>query len=392
MASKDWSLRKAIRTWQGIAAVHKLCLIAALLLIIIGGVWLFSSSKKSSSTPLINVVLGEVQSNNVPVYLNGLGAVTPIDSVTVKTQVNGQLLKVFFREGQDVHNGELLALIDERPFQAQLMQYEGQLAHDRAALENARIDLRRYEILWSEDSISKQTFDTQKSLVKQLEGSVLSDEGLVNTAKVNLQFCQIRSPVNGRIGLRLVDPGNFVQTTDQTGLFVINTIHPMTVIFTLPEDNIPQVVKQIRTGKKLVTEAYDRTQNQLLSKGHLLTIDNQIDSTTGTVKLRAQFKNEEDNLFPNQFVNIKLLVDTLNQATIIPTTAIQYGAKKYVYVFNEKDNTVHVKEVIPGISWGDNTVIQKGIKPGEKVVIQGTDKLTDGMKVRVSSLDRGGEK
>lgn len=391
MASKDWSLSKAITTWQGIAAVHKLLLIAALSIVIIGGVWLFSSSKKSSSTPLINVVLGEAQSNNVPVYLNGLGAVTPIDSVTVKTQVNGQLLKVFFREGQDVCNGELLALIDERPFQAQLMQFEGQLQHDQAALENARIDLRRYEILWSEDSISKQTYDTQVSLVKQLEGSVQSDKGLVNTAKVNLQFCQIRSPINGRIGLRLVDPGNFVQTTDTTGLFVLNTIHPMTVIFTLPEDNIPQVVKQIRTGKTLITEAYDRTQNQLLAKGFLLTIDNQIDSTTGTVKLRAQFKNEEDNLFPNQFVNIKLLIDTLNQATIVPTTAIQYGVKKYVYVFNEKDNTVHVREVVPGIAWGDNTVIQKGIKPGEKVVIQGTDKLTDGMKVKVSQLDLGGK-
>lgn len=383
MASRDWSLSKALVAWKRIAAVHKLILIIVLLLLIMGGFWSFSS-KESSAPPLINVVLGEASSENVPVYLNGLGAVTPLDSVTVKTQVNGQLVKVFFREGQNVKAGELVALIDERPFLAQFMQYEGQLLHDQALLENARIDLQRYERLWREDSVSKQTLDTQVSLVKQLEGSVKSDQGLLNTARVNLEYCQIKSPVNGRIGLRLVDPGNFVQTSDTTGLFVINTVRPMTVVFTLPEDNIPQVMKQIRTGKKLVVEAYDRSKNQLLATGYLLTIDNQIDSSTGTVKLKAEFKNEEDNLFPNQFVNIKLRIDTLEKATVVPITAIQYGTKKYIYAFNEKNSTVHIKEVVPGISWGEYTVIQKGIQSGEKIVIQGTDKLVDGMKVSVS--------
>lgn len=389
MASKDWSqsLSKALIAWKGFARVHKLILIIVLLMVVIGGFWLFSFSKKSAAVPLINVVLGNASSENVPVYLNGLGSVTPLDSVTVKTQVNGQLVKVFFREGQDVRAGELLALIDERPFLAQLMQYEGQLLHDEASLENARIDLQRYQILWNEDSISKQTLDTQVSLVKQLEGSVKSDQGLVNTARVNLEFCKIRSPINGRIGLRLVDPGNFVQTSDTTGLFILNTVRPITVVFTLPEDNIPQVMRQIRAGKKLLVEAYDRNQNQLLATGYLLTIDNQIDSSTGTVKLKAEFKNEEDNLFPNQFVNIKLRIDTLEKATVVPTTAIQYGTKKYIYIFDEKDNTVHIKEVIPGLAWGEETVIKEGIKPGDKIVIQGTDKLTDGMKVRVSMLD-----
>lgn len=393
MASRDHDrLSKALLAWQGIAAGHKLILIIVLLVLIVGAFWLFSFSKKSSATPLINVVLGNASSDNVPVYLNGLGAVTPLDSVTVKTQVNGQLVKVFFREGQDVKAGELVALIDERPFLAQFMQYQGQLLHDQALLENAKIDLQRYESLWKEDSTSKQILDTQVSLVRQLEGSVTSDQGLLNTARVNLEFCQIKSPINGRIGLRLVDPGNFVQTSDTTGLFVINTVQPMTVVFTLPEDNIPQVMKQIRTGKKLVVEAYDRTQNQLLATGYLLTIDNQIDASTGTVKLKAEFKNEEDNLFPNQFVNVKLRIDTLDQATVVPTTAIQYGTKKYIYAFDEKNNTVHIKEVAPGIPWGEYTVIKEGIKPGEKVVIQGTDKLVDGMKVRVSMLGPEGKK
>ncbi len=329
------------------------------------------------------VVLATAQTSDVPVYLSALGAVTPTYSVTVRTQINGQLLEVLFTEGQMVKKGDLLAQIDPRPYEAQLIQYEGQYARDQALLANAKIDLQRYQKLWKEDSVAKQILDTQVALVQQDEGTVKIDEGLLASTKLNLYYTRIISPIDGRVGLRLVDPGNYVQTTDTTGIAVINMLNPITVVFTLPEDNIPQVQQHMNANKPLEVKAYDRAQNILLATGKLLTIDNQIDPTTGTVKLKAQFQNDDNHLFPSQFVNVQLLIDTLENATIVPTAAIQHGSQgTFVYLLSN-DNTVKVTPIVTGVTSGDNTVITAGVSPGESVVVEGADQLTDGAKVTI---------
>ena len=261
---------------------------------------------------------------------------------------------------------------------------KGQLARDKALLANAKLDLNRYQKLFRQDSVAKQTLDTQISLVKQYEGTVKSDQGLVETARVDLIYCRITSPIAGRVGLRLVDPGNFVQTTDPSGLVVINTINPITVVFSLPEDSLQQIMKPMNGDTKLKVEAYDRWQNKLLATGTLLAIDNQIDLTTGTVKLKAQFQNDDNSLFPNQFVNIRLLVNTLHDATVVPTAAIQHGVNgSFAYVAN-KDLTVKMTPLSVRAAVDDDTVVTTGVSPGETVVIEGTDKLTDGAIVTVS--------
>ncbi len=378
---------------RGFALIHKI-LFVIVIIVLIGIIlltlrWCSGAPKKPHRAQETTVVVAKAHKENIPVYLNALGAVTPTDTVTVITQVNGQLQKVFFKEGQMVKAGDLLAQIDERPFLAQLMQYEGQLAHDQAQLANAKIDLARYEALWKEDSISKQILDTQFSLVQQLEGTVKSDQGLVNTARVNLIFCRITSPINGRVGLRLVDPGNFVQTSNTTGLFVINNIRPITVVFTIPEDNVPQVMEQIRARKKLICEAYDRSQNKLLATGVLLTMDNQIDSSTGTVKLKAQFKNDDDSLFPNQFVNIKLLVKQIESAIVIPTPAVLHGAQgDFVYKVNPDQKTVKSVPIAVSLISGEGSVITSGVNDGDVVIAEGTDKLTDGASVIISNQEK----
>lgn len=340
---------------------------------------------KSHDEPKITVVTAPVERGNVPVYLSALGTVTPISTVTVRSQVNGQLLRVLYHEGQMVKAGELIAEIDPRPFQAQLTQYEGQLARDKALLANAKIDLQRFKTLWKEDSTSKQTLDTQISLVKQYEGSIKADEGLIQSTKVNLIYTQVIAPINGRIGLRLVDPGNYVQVGDTSGLAVITSLDPITVQFSLPQNDIPQILQQMKTGKTLTTIAYDSNEEMTLGRGSLITVDNQIDPTTGTVKLRALFRNPHNQFFPNQFVNIKLLIKTLDNALIIPTSAVQYGPDNtFVYVLNE-DNTVSVKPITVELSKDDITVVAKGLKLGQMVVVEGVDKLTDGVKVSVDA-------
>lgn len=333
----------------------------------------------------IPVITALAHSSNVPVFIPALGQVTPTYSVTVRTQVNGHLLRVNFKEGQMVKAGDLIAQIDPRPFLAQLVQFQGQLERDQAQLHNANLDLIRYRMLYPVGAVSKQTYDTQVWLVKQLEGTVKLDQGQLDTVRVNLVYCYITSPINGRIGLRLVDPGNFVQTSDTNGLVVIDTIQPITVVFSIPEDNVSDVMEKINAGKVLPVEAYDRQQNKLLETGTLLTVDNQIDPTTGTVKLKALFTNNEDILFPNQFVNIQLLVDTLQNVTVIPTAAIQHGPDgTFVFLLNS-NNTVSVKPVTVGINFEGNTVINSGITVGQAVVIDGIDKLTDGAKVTLNS-------
>jgi len=358
-----------------------------LLIVLLIGIHYYRNYMHQHAKPLpFPVVLATAQSEDVPIYLDALGNVTPTYSVTVRTQINGQLMQVLFREGQMVKKNDLLATIDDRPLLAQLMEYTGQYERDKAQLANALIDLKRYQTLWKQDSIAQQTLATQQALVNQLQGTLKLDQGLINTTKVNLIYTKITSPVDGRIGLRLVDPGNFVQTTDTSGIAVINTINPITVIFTLSEDNIPAVQAAMKVNNSLPVIALDRQKNQQLATGQLLTIDNQIDTTTGTVKLRSVFANENNQLFPNQFVNIRLLVQTLHAATVIPTAAIQHDANNnYVYALNQnKAHTVNRIPVVTGVTIGNDTTITSGINPGTQVVTEGADKLTDGASVTTS--------
>jgi multidrug efflux system membrane fusion protein len=342
-------------------------------------------AKHPPSKPGPTVVVSAVQAKDVPVYIRALGNVVATSTITVKTQVNGLLMKVFYKEGQLVKAGDPLAEIDERPLLAQLTQYQGQLVRDQALLANALIDLKRYQRLWKQDSISQQTLATQEALVKQYQGAVETDEGLIASTKVNLIYCHIISPVDGRVGLRLVDPGNVVQTTDTTGLVVITSLSPITVIFTLAEDDVPRILPQVMANKAIEVKAYDRQQNKLLATGTLITMDNQIDPTTGTVKLRALFDNKDYALFSNQFVNIQLLVEQLPQAIVASTAAIQHGSNgDFVYVLNS-NSTVTSKPVKTSITQGDETVIQEGLKAGERVVVEGTDRLTNGIRVNVAS-------
>ena len=296
----------------------KIGLLAVCLVVIAYVFWSNSGkaqSRAASQGPIsgaqsVPVVTVAAKTGSIPVYLNGLGSVTPLNTVTVKTRVDGQLMSVRYQEGQVVRAGDLLAEIDPRPFQAQLTQFEGQLARDQALLENARLDLQRFTVLVQQNSIPRQQYDTQVSLVHQLEGTVKNDQGQIDGVKVQLIYCRITAPFSGRVGLRLVDPGNFVQTTDTTGLVVITQLQPITVVFTIPEDNIPAVLDKLKRGVRLPVEAYDRALQHRLATGYLLTVDNQIDATTGTVRLKALFPNDDNALFPNQFVNATLLVET----------------------------------------------------------------------------------
>lgn len=331
------------------------------------------------------VVAAEAKSKDVPVYINGLGSVTPTYSVTVRTQINGQLMKVLFQEGQMVKTGDVLAEIDPRPYEAQLMQDTGQLERDTAQLVNAKIDLKRYQRLWKQDSIAQQTLATQEALVKQLEGTVLLDKGLIQATKLNLIYCKITSPVDGRIGLRNVDPGNYVQVSDSNGIAVVNSLNPITVVFSIPEDNIPEVMQRVSAGETLTVEAYDRQQNKLLATGKLMAVNSQVDSSTGTVSLKAQFANADNHLFPSQFVNVKMLLKTLQNAVVIPTSAIQNTTKgNLVYVLNQSTMKVEAIPVQIGVTQRELTTISAGLKAGQSVIVDGTDKLTDGAKVTLA--------
>jgi multidrug efflux system membrane fusion protein len=343
-----------------------------------------STKKNVRNTQNVPVITAIAKIKDIPIYLTALGSVTPTYNVTVKTQINGILQEVLFREGQMVKKGDVLAQIDPRPYQAQLLQFQGQLIRDQALLDNALIDLKRYQTLWKQDSISQQTLITQKSLVAQYQGAVQIDKGQIEGAKINLIYCRITSPVNGRIGLRLTDPGNFVQTSDITGIAVVNTLNPITVIFTIPEDNIPAVQKSLDTSHTLLVESYDRQQTTLLATGSVITIDNQIDPNTGTVKLRAQFNNDHNHLFPSQFVNVRLLVDTIRHAVVVPTAAIQFSTKgHFVYLVNP-DQTVTVTPIITSVTTGDETVVTSGITAGAIIVTEGADKLVNGAAITLA--------
>ena len=344
--------------------------------------------KQSMRVSIQPVSVSEVVVKDMPVWINAIGTATPRNLVTVKTRVDGELFRVYFTEGQMVKQGQLLAEIDPRALQASLTQANGQLARDSAQLKNAQLDLQRYRDLWAKDSVAKQTLDTQDALVCQYEGTVEYDRGVVQNAKVQLSYTRITAPVSGRISLRQADPGNQIKTTDTNGLATIAQIEPMTVVFSVPEGNLPEITRQMSTGETLKVEAWDRDQKNRLASGKLLTVDNQIDTTTGTVKLKAIFDNTDHSLFPNQFTNIRLLLGVRKGSTVVPSAAILKGAQgSYVYTV-DAEGTVKYVTVTPGAVDGDMTAVDSALKPGESVVIDGADKLRDGGKAEVIPAEK----
>jgi membrane fusion protein, multidrug efflux system len=344
-------------------------------------------ARQNAFTAATPVVAAPAVTGDIDITLNGLGTVTSLATVTVKSQISGQLVRVAYQEGQMINKGDLVAEIDSRPYELALSQAEGALERDQALLQTAELDLKRYQDLAKTNAIPRQQLDTQVSLVAQDKGLVVSDKAQIDTQKLNIAYCHIVSPVTGRAGLRLVDPGNYVTANDASGIVVITQLQPISVIFTVPEDNLPQITKRIRAGATLPVTAFDRSGAAKLASGTLKTLDNQIDTTTGTLKLRAEFANEDDGLFPNQFVNVQLLIDTLHDATVVPTSAIQRGAPgTFVYLVNP-DNTVTVKPVTLGPASAERVAIQSGLSPGDRVVVDGADKLRNGARVAPRNPD-----
>ncbi len=343
-------------------------------------------SGKFTDTDIAVTAVAATQ-GDFPVYLSGLGTVTALRTVTVRSRVDGELIHVAFKEGQMVKEGDLLAEIDPRAFQAQLMQTEGQLRRDEALLKNSEIDLVRYKTLLAQDSIAAQQTVTQESLINQNKGTLEIDRGLVANAKLQLIYTRITAPISGRLGLRLVDQGNIVHAADANGLVVITQIQPIAVVFTLPEDRLQDVMKKFHTGDSITLDAYDRRGQIKLAQGQLSAVDNQIDTTTGTVKLKGQFANEDGALFSNQFVNIKMAMDTLRSVTIMPTSAIQRGTMgAFAYVV-QANQTVSVRPLTLGPVEGEKVAVLTGLQPDEQVVVDGADKLRDGMKVKLITRD-----
>lgn len=325
----------------------------------------------------------------MPIYLIGLGTVTPYNSVTVKARVSGELLPVKFTEGQEVKQGETIMVIDPRPYQAALDQAKGTLAHDQALLKNAQAEFNRYKALYAAGVVSKETLDADQAQQGQYEGAIQSDNAAIETAQLQLNWCYIQSPINGKIGLRLVDPGNII-SANSTNLVIINQLKPIAVYFTLPENQLPQVLKRLSTDKRIAVDAYDRNDTQMLASGNLLTADNQIDTTTGTDKLKAVFDNKDSVLFPNQFVNIHLILEDRPKALVVPSAAIQTGlnGSLFVWVINDDGKGGHVSQMQPvtvALAEGQNTILDSGPQPGTNVVIDGADRLRPGQPVSVAA-------
>ncbi|MGA7855324.1 MAG: efflux RND transporter periplasmic adaptor subunit [Candidatus Acidiferrales bacterium] len=367
--------------------------IVAILVLAIGGLIYYrkqqsaaqaAKAKAALANRSVPITTGTVTQGPIGVYINALGTVTPVYTATITSRVDGQIISVNYREGQAVRKGDVLIEIDPRPYQAALLQAQGTLAHDEALLSEARIDLDRYQLAFNRNAIAKQQLDDQNQTVKQYEGSVKNDQGTVASATTNLDYATIKAPIDGRVGLRLLDPGNIVTAGSTTPLVVITQLQPITVIFSVAEDYLPQIQKQMHAGNKMSVDALDRAQQHELAKGSLLTLDNQVDTTTGTVKLKAIFPNQDLTLFPNQFVNARLLVDTQQNAALVPTSAIQRNAQgAFVYVI--KSNQIAAMQSVTVGTTDGNVAAVQGVQPGDVIATSGFDKLEDGAKVKVSN-------
>jgi membrane fusion protein, multidrug efflux system len=363
--------------------------ISILVLLVAGVVWWSrqegapqQAAGGRNSAPM-SIVPEVVSKGDIGITINALGTVTSLATVTIRSQISGYLMKVDFKEGDDVKKGDLLAEIDPRPYEAALAQANGNLTRDEALLKGAQVDLARYQGLAAQNAVPHQTFDTQVALVAQDQGTVEFDRAAVKSAQVNLQYCHIISPLDGRVGLRQVDQGNYVTPGDTSGLVVITQLKPISVLFTVPEDNLQAISKRLQAGAVLPATAYDRGGSNKIADGALQTFDSQIDPTTGTIKLRAQFPNETLTLYPNQFVNIGLLLDTHKDVTIMPTAGVQRGVPgTFVYLVNA-DSTVSVRKIVLGVTDGDRVEVTSGLVPGDRIVIDGADKLRDGAKINV---------
>ena len=341
-----------------------------------------NSGRNAAPMSIVPELVGK---GDIGININALGTVSSLATVTIRSQISGQLVRVAFKEGDEVKKGDLLAEIDSRPYEATLAQAKGQLARDEALLKGAQVDLARYQGLAAQNAVPRQTLDTQTALVAQDQGTVEADRATVRSAEVNLQYCRIISPLDGRVGLRLVDQGNYVTPGDVNGLVVITQLQPISVLFTVPEDNLQAIAKRIQTGAVLPAAAYDRSGASKIADGTLQTFDSQIDQTTGTIKLRAQFTNDTRVLYPNQFVNIRLLLDTHKDVTTISTAGVQRGVPgTFVYLVNA-DSTVSVRPIQLGATEGDHVEVLSGLTPGDRIVIDGADKLRDGAKINVRS-------
>jgi len=375
--------RRAL-SWRAVAGI------ALAIVAIVAAVWWVSSHQtprvptgRFAGNGPMPVVTATAEKGDIDIVFKALGTVTPLSTVTVKTQISGQIVRLDFKEGQRVQKGDLLAEIDSRPYLLQLDQAQGQLLRDQALLKTAQQDLARYRTLAAQDSIARQQVDTQQQLVRQYDGVVKTDQAQVDNAKLNILYCHIVAPVSGRVGLRQIDQGNYAQNSDANGIVIITQTQPISVMFTLPEDSLQPILRKLHANATLSVAIYDRNDTTQLATGTLTTIDNQINTSTGTFRLRAEFANADESLFPNQFVNVQLLADTLHDATVIPTAAVQRGSPgTFVFVLNA-DDTVSVRPVKLGASEGERVAVLSGVEPGDRVVVDGADKLRDKAKVSV---------